>query len=151
MDILDREERSRRMKLVRQKNTAPELMLRRWLHARGYRYRLHVLDLPGRPDLVFPSLRKVVFVHGCFWHHHRNCRLAKVPATRTDFWVPKLLGNAERDARKCRELAEAGWTSLVVWQCELRDLEATGTRVIRFLDKKTVDNALNWQNPALTN
>ena len=138
MDILTKEERSVRMGRVRTKDTEPELAVRRWLHGRGYRYRLHVRHLPGRPDLVFPSRKKAIFVHGCFWHRHDGCKLATLPKTRPDFWIPKLEGNVARDARKSGALADAGWTSLVVWQCELRDLDAVGRRIVEFLDEKTV-------------
>lgn len=138
MDILTKEERSRRMSLVRTKGTEPELAVRRWLHARGYRYTLHVRDLPGSPDLVFPSRRKSIFVHGCFWHRHQGCKMATLPKTRPEFWIPKLEANVARDAMKCRALADAGWGALVVWQCELRDLEAVGRRIMEFLDGKTV-------------
>lgn len=123
------------MSLVRSKDTKPEIAVRRWLHARGYRYRLHVANLPGRPDLVFASRKKVVFIHGCFWHRHAGCSLARMPKSRLDFWGPKLDANAERDRRKLAALTEAGWSALVVWECELRDLDGAGARIIRFLEE----------------
>ena len=122
------------MSLVRSENTKPELAVRRWLHARGYRYRLHAAKLPGRPDLVVPTRRKVIFVHGCFWHHHNDCRLATMPKSRVEFWRPKLEANAARDIKKLEALVDAGWAYLVVWQCELRDMESTGKRMVQFLD-----------------
>lgn len=124
------------MKRVRTRDTKPEMAVRRWLHARGYRYRLHAKDLPGRPDLVFVSRRKVIFVHGCFWHAHEGCSLAKVPKSRPDFWLPKLQGNVARDRAKEEALRAAGWEVLVVWQCELRNMESAGERIVRFLGPK---------------
>lgn len=134
MDTLKPEERSKRMSLVRSKDTKPELAVRRWLHARGYRYRLHANKLPGRPDLVFPARKKALFVHGCFWHRHEDCALARLPKSRLEFWVPKLEANAARDRQKIEALRSLGWDVLVVWECELRDMEALGTRIIRFLE-----------------
>jgi DNA mismatch endonuclease (patch repair protein) len=112
--------RSRQMALVRAKDTAPEMIVRRLAHSLGKRYRLHRRDLPGTPDLVFPSLRKVVLVHGCFWHRHDDpmCWRSRLPKTRVDFWTDKLSGNAERDQRQLQELDALGWRVMVVWECE---------------------------------
>lgn len=135
MDTLSREERSRRMSRVWGENTKPEMVVRRILHGEGYRYRLHRKDLPGRPDIVFVSRRKVIFVHGCFWHRHEGCSLARLPKTRLDFWVPKLEANRLRDI-KCQEaLRLEGWQVLVVWECELkkRDLPSLSERLAAFL------------------
>ena len=121
------------MSKVGQKNTAPEMVLRRALHALGYRYRLHRRDLPGSPDIVFPSLKKVVFVHGCFWHGH-GCRWGKLPKSRTEYWLPKIEANKERDKRASILLGEMGWQVMVVWQCELRDPGPTVERVVAFLN-----------------
>jgi DNA mismatch endonuclease (patch repair protein) len=104
---------------IRGKNTRPEMLLRRGLHARGLRYRLHQQDLPGKPDLVFPARRAVIFVHGCFWHQH-ECHLFKWPGSRPEFWKAKLSGNREVDARAIASLQEAGWRTGVVWECALR-------------------------------
>lgn len=120
------------MSKVGQKNTKPEVMLRRALHALGYRFRLHRRDLPGTPDIVFPSRRKVVLVHGCFWHGH-GCRWGQLPKSRTEYWRPKIETNRERDNRTLTALAEAGWEPMVVWQCELRDLNEVVRRVESFL------------------
>ena len=135
-DTLTEAERSERMSRVRGKDTKPELRVRRLIHALGYRYRLHRKDLPGRPDLVFPSRRKVVFVHGCFWHRHPDpaCTLARLPKSRLEFWKPKLEGNRARDEKNLAELREAGWLPLVVWECELRDEAALRTRIESFLE-----------------
>jgi DNA mismatch endonuclease (patch repair protein) len=135
MDTLSPEERSKRMALIKSKNTRPELAVRRFLHARGYRYRLHGLGLPGKPDLVFPSRRKIIFVHGCFWHRHGNCSLARMPKSRLEFWGAKLEANRLRDLDKVASLERAGWRVLVVWECEVKHLETLGPRMIEFLEE----------------
>lgn len=117
MDIFDSATRSRIMARVRGKGTKPGLTVRRYLHARGLRFRLHPRGLPGRPDLVFPSRRVAVFVHRCFWHQHPGCKRAKLPQTRVDFWRERLESNVEPAALAALE--EAGWTVLVVWECEV--------------------------------
>lgn len=119
-DIVDRETRSRMMAGIGGKNTLPELVLRRTLHARGLRYRLHVRKLPGTPDMVFPRFRAVCFVHGCFWHRHAGCPYATTPATRPEFWKAKFDSNVERDRRNRLALLEAGWRVAIVWECALR-------------------------------
>lgn len=115
------EQRSRTMRAVQSRDTKPEMIVRRYLHAAGLRYRLHDKKLPGKPDLVFPSRRVVVFVHGCFWHQHEDCPRAKRPASNTDYWTKKLDGNVARDQRHMAELEAMGWTPLVVWECETRE------------------------------
>lgn len=105
---------------IRGKNTKPEMVLRRALHARGLRYRVHVKEIRGCPDIVFPKYCAVVFVQGCFWHHHRNCRFATIPATRTDFWQEKFAKNAERDRIVREALLSLGWRMAIVWECALR-------------------------------
>ena len=134
MDTLSPIERSKRMSLIRNRDTMPELVVRRLVHRLGFRYRLHRSDLPGKPDLVFSKRRKVVFVHGCFWHRHPDCPLARLPKSRLGFWVPKLEKNRERDERNQAELQRTGWEILVVWECELRDREALEARIIDFLN-----------------
>jgi len=121
------------MRSVRQRNTGPEVALRKALHASGARFRLHRGDLPGTPDIVFPGRKLAVFVNGCFWHSH-DCRAGKPPATRREYWIPKLAENRRRDARKIDELKALGWTVEVVWECELRShkaLDAACRRLIR--------------------
>lgn len=118
-DVVSSEKRSQMMSGIRSKDTRPEMIVRRALHARGFRYRLHVKDLPGKPDLVFPRYRSVVMVHGCFWHGH-DCHLFKVPGTRTEFWLGKIGRNRERDAEVRTALHALGWRVLEVWECELR-------------------------------
>ena len=123
-DIVDPATRSRMMAGIRGRDTRPEIVVRRTLHAAGLRYRLHAHDLPGRPDIVLPGRRAVVFVHCCFWHRHPGCRLTTSPATRPEFWQAKFDANVQRDARARRALEEAGWTVVVVWECETRDSAA---------------------------
>lgn len=134
-DTMSSEERSQRMALIRSIDTKPELLVRRLLHGMGYRYRLHGRDLPGKPDLVFKSRRAVVFVHGCFWHRHEGCPLARLPKSRVEFWTTKLEGNRMRDIRKVAALKEAGWRVFVVWECMLGNTEALAANLRRFLDE----------------
>jgi DNA mismatch endonuclease (patch repair protein) len=122
------------MALVRAKDTKPELFVRRLVHGMGYRYALHRRDLPGMPDLVFPGRSKVIFVHGCFWHRHEACALARLPKTRAEFWLPKLAANAKRDARNVRALRRLGWGVLTIWECQLGDTSKLTNRIRRFLD-----------------
>lgn len=124
------------MSLIKGADTAPEMKLRSLVHGMGYRYRLHVKDLPGKPDLVFPVRRAVIFMHGCFWHRHKGCKLARLPKSRLDFWKPKLEENKKRDLKKQRELRKMGWRVLVIWECELVDEEKVSNKVRKFLDHK---------------
>ncbi len=131
-DRVTPERRSYIMSRVGQKHTGPEMALRRALHCLGYRYRLHRRDLPGSPDIVFPSRRKAVFVHGCFWHGH-DCRWGRLPKSRPEYWFPKIEANRARDKRALTRLCQDGWKAMVVWQCELRDLDGAVSRVEAFL------------------
>jgi DNA mismatch endonuclease Vsr len=133
MDTLTAVQRSERMALIRSKNTKPELIVRRFLHRLGYRYRLHRRDLPGAPDLVFASRRKVVFVHGCFWHSHDGCRIAHRPESRSAYWAEKFERNKARDLKNVQALQEAGWNVVTVWECETKDLSALEQRLAAFL------------------
>jgi len=123
------------MGLIRSKGTRPEIPVRQLLHRMGFRFRLHLRDLPGHPDIVLPKYHSVIFVHGCFWHRHPDpaCRLARLPKTRLDFWKPKLDANAERDSRAQLALQAAGWRVLVVWECELRDNEQLENKLRRWI------------------
>jgi DNA mismatch endonuclease, patch repair protein len=121
VDSLTPEERSEIMARVRSKNSRPEVAVRKIVFALGYRYRLHTRALPGCPDLVFRRRGKVIFVHGCFWHRHANCALARLPKSRIDFWTAKLEGNRNRDKRNKRALVREGWKVLTIWECQLRD------------------------------
>ncbi|GAB2587703.1 DNA mismatch endonuclease Vsr [Ramlibacter solisilvae] len=122
-DRLSRLERSRNMSRIRSRDTEPELRVRRYLHAAGLRYKLHVRELPGCPDLVFPSRGLVLFVHGCFWHRHEGCRLAYVPKSNFVFWEAKFAANIGRDERVVARLASMGWRCDIVWECQTRDPE----------------------------
>lgn len=135
-DRLSPEKRSALMSRVRQRDTKPELMVRKLLHARGWRYRLHDRKLPGSPDLVFPRLRKALFVHGCFWHGH-DCKLGKLPSSRTEFWTAKIEANRERDSRVLAGLKSRGWDALVIWQCETKNTETLLHRIESFLHPAT--------------
>jgi DNA mismatch endonuclease (patch repair protein) len=121
-DTVSPEVRSRMMSGIRGHDTKPEMVIRRALHAAGFRYRLHDRKLPGRPDLVFPGRRAVLFVHGCFWHGH-GCHLFRIPATRTEFWREKITGNVERDIVSAKKLHSAGWRVGIVWECALKGRE----------------------------
>ncbi|MCA0300833.1 MAG: DNA mismatch endonuclease Vsr [Proteobacteria bacterium] len=126
-DIVDKPTRSRMMAGIGGKNTRPEMALRRALHAKGLRYRLHSHRLPGKPDLLFPQFKAVVFVHGCFWHRHAGCRYATEPRTRASFWKAKFSANVARDRRVAKLLAESGWRVATVWECALRDADGVAT------------------------
>lgn len=136
MDTLTPAERSARMAKVKGKGSGAEMLVRRLIHGMGYRYRLHGAKLPGRPDLVFPGRRKVIFVHGCFWHRHpdSDCKLARLPKSRHEFWVPKLEGNRNRDLQKLAELKALGWSALTLWECELKDKAFLENEIRTFLD-----------------
>lgn len=123
------------MQQVKNKDTGPERTVRSLLHSLGYRFRLHRKDLPGTPDIVFPSRRLVVFVHGCFWHGH-GCRIGKLPKSRLDYWEPKISTNRERDFRKEAALTLSGWRVVVVWQCELSDIDTLRARLVRLLTER---------------
>ncbi len=120
-DPFTKSQRSAVMRRVKGKDTSPEMAVRRLLYAAGYRYRLHRKDLPGKPDLVFPGRRKVIFVHGCFWHGHDCRRGARQPKTNTEYWRAKIGRNVERDAKTRAALSKRGWNSLIVWECELKE------------------------------
>jgi DNA mismatch endonuclease, patch repair protein len=134
VDSVSPEERSEIMARVRSKNSRPEMAIRKLVFALGYRYRLHARTLPGCPDLVFRPKRKVIFVHGCFWHRHTRCALARMPKSNIDFWTTKLEGNHNRDARNRRALVREGWKVLTIWECELKNKALLEARIRRFLD-----------------
>ena len=134
MDSVSRKRRSEIMSRVRSKDTGPEMLVRRLVFAMGYRYRLHARELPGKPDLVFRRRRKIIFVHGCFWHRHKGCALARLPKSREEFWIPKLEANRERDERNKNELKKAGWNVLTIWECRLGDTGRLRKRIGGFLD-----------------
>lgn len=121
MDIVDQSTRSQMMSTIRGGDTAPEMLARSYLHRAGLRFKVHAKGLPGRPDIVLPMFKTAVFIHGCFWHRHEGCKLAAVPATRTNFWLEKFAGNVARDARNNALLDASGWNVIVVWECQLCD------------------------------
>ena len=130
-DIVDSQTRSAMMSGIRGKNTKPEMVVRRFLHRMGFRFRLHRRDLPGRPDIVLPKHRTVVEVRGCFWHRHEGCPYAYTPKSNREFWETKLNGNRDRDRRNLRELRALGWRAIEIWECELAD-----DRVLQALPSK---------------
>lgn len=135
-DTFNKAQRSRIMAAVKSKDTAPELAVRRLVHRLGFRYRLHVRALPGTPDLVFPSRRKIINVSGCFWHMH-GCGRCRIPTTRRSYWKAKLMRNKERDRHTRRALRRLGWNLLTVWECEVTESERLATKIVRFLRKPT--------------
>jgi DNA mismatch endonuclease (patch repair protein) len=143
VDIVDKQTRSRMMAGIRGKNTKPELILRRELHKDGFRYRIHDLELPGKPDLVFPMYKALIFIHGCFWHRHPDCWWNKAPSSNTEFWESKLGQNVERDARNLEELRSRGWRIAIVWECSFRLFE------VAYVAAK-VQDWLRSEEPTLT-
>lgn len=128
MDHCSKQKRSEIMSRVGQRNTKPELSVRKFLFSQGFRYRINVKKLPGSPDIVLPKYRTAIFVHGCFWHGH-SCRAGHRPRSNTDYWLPKITANIERDARKIAELKELGWRIFVIWQCEISSIVKRNTRL----------------------
>ena len=133
-DTVDADKRSEIMSRIRSRDTKPEMIVRRMAHRLGFRFRLHVKELPGSPDLVFPRHRAVIMVHGCFWHRHPGCRFASTPKTRRTYWEGKFQGNVVRDRRSQDALTDLGWRVMVVWECETGDQEAVAARIRSFLD-----------------
>src|SRR6266850_1778199 len=123
------------MSLIRGKNTKPEIIVRRITRAAGYKCRLNVARLPGKPDLVFTQMRKVIFVHGCFWHRHPNCSLARLPKSKVRFWLPKLTENRHRDLRNIRRLRREGWDVKLIWECQLKNKTILEKAICRFLER----------------
>ncbi|NIL17286.1 very short patch repair endonuclease [Pseudomonas sp. AN3A02] len=142
-DIVDIETRSRMMAKIRSKNTSPELLIRKALHARGFRFRVHVKNLPGTPDLVLPKYNAAIFIHGCFWHGH-DCRYFKAPRTRPEFWTEKIGKNNERDKRQLAAIQALNWRVLVIWECAVRHMNKDKTSLL-------IDETISWllQGPKL--
>jgi DNA mismatch endonuclease (patch repair protein) len=138
MDSISPRRRSENMRRIRSKGMAPELAVRRLVFSMGFRYRLHVSGLPGKPDLVFSRHKKVIFVHGCFWHNHqsKNCGIARMPRSNVAYWRPKLAANRLRDATHLADLRKLGWNSLTIWECELEDRAQVSKKIRRFLRTK---------------
>ena len=138
--ILDKVERSEFMKKIRSKNTAPEIIVRKYLFSKGLRFRIHNKKMIGKPDIVLPKYQTAVFINGCFWHAHKDCKFNKLPKSNRGYWVPKILGNAERDKINTRQLRKMGWKTITIWECELKiaKKEKTLTRLYR----KIIDQAI---------
>jgi len=135
MDNLTREKRSWNMSRIQSKNTAPEKIVRSILHAMGYRFRLHVASLPGTPDVVLPKYKAVIFVHGCFWHRHAGCKYAYSPKTRVQFWQKKFKENMSVHEKATQELDQMGWRVLVIWECELKNLDLVKQKLTLFIQE----------------
>jgi DNA mismatch endonuclease (patch repair protein) len=139
MDTISAERRSANMSRIRSRDTSPELKVRRLVHGMGYRYSLHVAKLPGKPDLVFRRLNRIIDVRGCFWHQHTGCVDSHIPKSRIEYWRPKLARNQKRDRENEQKLQEMGWRVFVVWECETKDNVRLSKRLARFLNAKEVD------------
>ncbi len=135
VDVHTPKVRSRNMSAIKEKNTKPELLVRKFCHSQGLRYRLHNKSLPGTPDLVFPKYKCVVFVNGCFWHRHKNCNYSTQPKSNTEFWIKKFLENTERDKRNTAALSKLGWKVHVVWECEVKNKEFTNWLITRIKEE----------------
>lgn len=147
VDVVDKATRSRMMSAIRGTNTQPELAIRKYLHAGGFRFRLHRKDLPGKPDLVLSRYRLAIFVHGCFWHRHDGCYYATSPASRKEFWRNKLDGNVERDIRQRQALIDLGWRVLVIWECGLKHSVEHLSEVTDFITEGPVSGEWPLQPP----
>lgn len=126
-DVHTKEQRSYNMSRIKSKNTKPEMLVRKFLHANGFRYKLHDKSLPGKPDIVLPKYKTVIFVHGCFWHGHKNCKYFVVPKTRTEWWLNKINGNIANDAKAAKALRKKGWKVIYIWECNLNAVKVEKT------------------------
>lgn len=129
VDFVSKEKRSKIMRGVKSKNTKPEMLVRSMLHAQGYRFRLHRKDLPGNPDICLPKHKTIIFVHGCFWHHHQACKEGRIPESNNTFWKEKIHKNMERDQRAISALIDLGWKVIVLWECEIKDSKSLISRL----------------------
>ncbi|RUS48859.1 very short patch repair endonuclease [Cohnella sp. AR92] len=120
VDTLTTEQRSKMMSKIKAKNTMPEMTVRKYLHSKGFRYRLHDKKLPGKPDIILPKYKTAIFIHGCFWHAHEGCKYYRPPKSNTEYWMKKIEGNVLRDQKKQGALQDMGWKVIVVWECELK-------------------------------
>jgi DNA mismatch endonuclease, patch repair protein len=127
MDVHTKEQRSYNMSQIRSSNTKPEMLVRKFLHANGYRYSLHNKKLPGRPDIVLTKYKTIIFIHGCFWHGHANCKYFKIPKTRTKWWTDKINTNKTNDAKAVKALKKDGWKVIIIWECKLKAAKAGKT------------------------
>lgn len=134
-DIHSKETRSYNMSRIKSKDTKPELLVRKFLHKNGFRYRLHVKDLPGKPDIVLPKYKTIIFIHGCFWHGHEGCTKASLPKTRTEWWTDKICKNAANDQKSEVALSKSGWKIITIWQCELKNTNWQETLLLQLASK----------------
>lgn len=134
MDRVSPEKRSNIMSRIRGRDTSPELLVRKMLHSKGARFRLYRKDIPGHPDIVLPKLRLAILVHGCFWHGHDGCNKGRLPKTRLDYWRPKIAANKVRDARNVADLKNFGWSPIIIWQCQTRDMENLSLHLDKLLE-----------------
>jgi DNA mismatch endonuclease (patch repair protein) len=137
-DVHNKETRSYNMSRIKGKNSKPEMIVRKYLHSKGLRFRIHASYLPGNPDIVLPKFRTVIFVHGCFWHKHKNCKYFVVPKTRTEWWLNKINATVERDNQQQRSIRDLGWNVIIIWECELKNGKKDGT--LSFLYDRIVGN-----------
>ena len=148
---ISQEARSRMMAGIRGRDTQPELLVRRYLHSAGFRFRLFRKDLPGRPDVVLPRWKVVIFAHGCFWHGHQGCPLFRIPKTRTDFWTKKIGRNSQRDQEAIQKLLDLGWRVAVVWECALRaDAQTTLSALLEFVQGDREFEELSAQRASIS-
>jgi DNA mismatch endonuclease, patch repair protein len=147
-DHLTPAQRSRNMSLIGSKNTKPEMLVRRFLFGRGFRYRLHSKKLPGKPDIILKKYNTVVFVHGCFWHGHENCRCYRLPKSRVEWWQAKIDRNRTRDSSSQKMLAEAGWSVIIVWECSLKNVSERNSFLFS-IERDILNNADTTCNPGI--
>lgn len=141
VDTVTAAQRSRNMSRIRSRDTKPEKIVRTLLHRAGFRFRLHVTHLPGKPDVVLPKHQKIVLVHGCFWHRHPGCKRCTTPSTNQGYWIPKLEGNAKRDRHTLRQLNQLGWKTLVIWECETKNPAKMDQKLRKFLSSDAYNQA----------
>jgi len=140
MDKLTPEKRSWNMGRIRSKDTKPEKVVRSMLHKSGLRFRLHRKDLPGKPDIILPKFKTVIFVHGCFWHRHKGCQYSYTPKSRKEFWEKKFQDNITRDKKARKELEDLGWKIILIWECELKNIDSVQKKIKNYLFNKVADN-----------
>lgn len=143
MDVFSKGKRSQIMSRISGKDTKPEIVVRSLLHRMGYRFRLHKQSMPGRPDIILPKHKKVIFVHGCFWHGHKDCPRSKRPSTNVEFWNKKIDGNIERDKKNIKSLENLGWETLILWTCEIKNQDVLKHKLISFMDTRKLNRAEN--------
>ncbi|MFP7754561.1 very short patch repair endonuclease [Thermodesulfobacteriota bacterium B35] len=134
VDFLSRKHRSWNMSRIKSRDTKPEMLVRSLLHRKGYRFRLHKKDLPGKPDIVLPRFRKIIFVHGCFWHRHPNCKFAYTPKSHTEFWEKKFTDNIKRDQQAVNSLRKMGWSVHIIWECETKRIDYLSQRLDEIME-----------------